>query len=847
MRNMLKRMLAGWIAVMLVITGISFYVPEKAEAAAKETEGISYAQSAEQNGECYVLKHAENVYRTLRPKETMKFEFTAPEEWIYAIDELRGEDADYINPVREGYLFDGWYTEPDGGTKVDLTSFTGEEQMTLYAHWDIPSTELEHGQSVWFEPEGGEPEIFKFTAPADGEYVFEVVPYYESDCEGINLELFHIDDCLVDSDEELVGCTEIRRNLIEGETVYLKVTDTFWHGTLSISARRVNRLAFEYCLPEWVSLSENIMAQISNLKPAEYLAGKLGIKHFPTVLNNIIVTHFLTIDAQGGVCDGRFFWSLLFRGWNTEPDGSGDWLSTGYYQLNPLEGEDCVDRTVYGIFYSTYFLSPEYIPVCVRSGYLLDGYYLSPEGGEKVGETIEIDGNTVLYAAWKKAPVTQLTLGTVLEGSKGYREGNSYLYEFTAPTEGTYIFEIEGSLPTLCELYRNEELTECIDSQIYSEDETKNCFCQLSLEMNANEKVYVTVRAYQSVNAGQFSIWAHKDKYIIFYDADTGSNCPDVQEVLPGETAALSGQIPLKILTLTYDGNEGEVDAISKSMRAKFRSWNTAADGSGTAYLPGEVLTAEADLTLYAQWNNPKAGTLETPTRDGYDFDGWYTAAEGGEKVTAETVVTDSMTLYAHWTEVSEPPVKEMNFKDVNPTDWYYSYVQEAYTLGIMTGNSSGTLFTPDGNMSRGMVVNVMYRMDGEPSVSYKAGFKDVDEKKYYAESINWAVENGIVKGYSDNTFRPDDNITREQIIILLYSYAKVLGMDISGAADLSVYADSSKINSYAAAPMSWAVQNGIISGSASSKQLNPQAKVTRAQAARILMEFRRLKEAAGK
>lgn len=217
--------------------------------------------------------------------------------------------------------------------------------------------------------------------------------------------------------------------------------------------------------------------------------------------------------------------------------------------------------------------------------------------------------------------------------------------------------------------------------------------------------------------------------------------------------------------------------------------------------------------------------------------------AEGSKTAVAKAVIDGKEYVDS---KVIETIAKIPWFKDVPADSWYAESVKEVYELGIMTGNSAGTLFTPDGVMTRGMVVNVLYRLDGSPSVSYKAGFKDVDAKKYYTASVNWAVQNGIAKGYSDNTFRPDAEITREQFVIILYYYAQYRGMNTNKSTDLSEYKDNARVHSYALAPVKWAVADGIMSGS-SAKQLNPLQNVTRAQAARMLAEFYHIMQQEGK
>ncbi|MBQ6165630.1 MAG: leucine-rich repeat protein [Clostridia bacterium] len=141
---------------------------------------------------------------------------------------------------------------------------------------------------------------------------------------------------------------------------------------------------------------------------------------------------------------------------------------------------------------------------------------------------------------------------------------------------------------------------------------------------------------------------------IIRYDANGGSGAPANQSKVVGDTITLSTTRPTRALTLTYDANGGETATENKNIRLNFTGWNTSPDGSGDPYAPGATYADDADLTLYAQWKAVKAGALETPEREGYTFLGWFTARNGGEQVTALTLLDGDLTVYAHWT--NEPP-----------------------------------------------------------------------------------------------------------------------------------------------------------------------------------------------
>lgn len=174
-------------------------------------------------------------------------------------------------------------------------------------------------------------------------------------------------------------------------------------------------------------------------------------------------------------------------------------------------------------------------------------------------------------------------------------------------------------------------------------------------------------------------------------------------------------------------------------------------------------------------------------------------------------------------------------FTDVKTTDWFYEAVQYAYENGIMNGTST-TTFSPNYTTERGMIVTVLHRMEGTPSVSGTL-FSDVATGKYYADAVAWASANDIVNGYGNGNFGPEDPITREQMATILYRYVEHKGYDTAIAGSLSIFSDASKVSSFAVEGMTWAVGSGLING-IGNNLLDPQGSATRAQMATILMRF---------
>lgn len=174
-------------------------------------------------------------------------------------------------------------------------------------------------------------------------------------------------------------------------------------------------------------------------------------------------------------------------------------------------------------------------------------------------------------------------------------------------------------------------------------------------------------------------------------------------------------------------------------------------------------------------------------------------------------------------------------FTDVGMQDWFYDAVQYTYEKKLMTGTGE-TTFTPGGTTSRGMIVTILHRLEGKPAAD-GADFADVAGGAYYADAVAWASANGIVNGYGEGTFGPDDAITREQAAAILYRYVQYRNMDVSRKGELSGFADAGQVSSFAEEAMGWAFGAKLITG-VSDTELSPQGSTTRAQMATILMRL---------
>ena len=285
------------------------------------------------------------------------------------------------------------------------------------------------------------------------------------------------------------------------------------------------------------------------------------------------------------------------------------------------------------------------------------------------------------------------------------------------------------------------------------------------------------------------------------------------------DVVCTAGETPVKTWNITYVTDGGTINGAYP-----------------TTYTEGTVTVLPTDVT-----------------KPGYTFLGWFTAYIGGVQVRQiEATETGDKTFYARWHKTVLPPPSVtpgtpvtparpaapvgLPFADVSGSDWFYNDVRYVYEKGIMDGTGADR-FSPNAPLTRAMIVTILYRMAGSPSVSGSSDFTDVAAGKWFAKAVAWAAANGIVNGYGSGLFGPNDPVTREQLAAILYRYAVYGGMTaVTLEENLGSFADTAQLSAYAIQAMNWAVGQGLINGSGSN--LVPKAQATRAQVAAIIHRY---------
>ena len=271
-------------------------------------------------------------------------------------------------------------------------------------------------------------------------------------------------------------------------------------------------------------------------------------------------------------------------------------------------------------------------------------------------------------------------------------------------------------------------------------------------------------------------------------------------------------------------------------------SSSSSGGGGGTTYytLTFETNGGDSMQAIRAARGKTLDLSAYTPMRDGYDFGGWYADKALTQRIT-EIKLSGSKTVYADWKkrEPNEPDAVKNPFADVNAGDWFYRDVLFSYEKGLMSGMDAAA-FAPYANTTRAQIAVIFYRMEGSPAVEGENSFADVvrgSGTAWFYDAVTWAQQNGIMGGYGNSSFAPNDPITREQLAAIFYRYAQYKGYDTTqGGMAIREFDDYESISDYAMGAMAWAVNTGLVKGD--SNLLYPKGTATRAELAALFHRF---------
>ncbi|OOB79578.1 MAG: hypothetical protein BEN18_03730 [Epulopiscium sp. Nuni2H_MBin001] len=173
-------------------------------------------------------------------------------------------------------------------------------------------------------------------------------------------------------------------------------------------------------------------------------------------------------------------------------------------------------------------------------------------------------------------------------------------------------------------------------------------------------------------------------------------------------------------------------------------------------------------------------------------------------------------------------------FNDVAEDDWYHGDISQVYSRGLMMGVTDDE-WQPYQSATRAQVTTILYRLEGSVTNLPATSFDDVSESDWFAPAVAWAVHANVSHGFDDGTFRPNDNVTREQLAVIMYNYAIYKGYDVSGTSNIYDYSDGWTVSEWAKPAMEWVLSAGIMGGKVVGDLLDLKGTATRAEIAAIV------------
>ena len=456
----------------------------------------------------------------------------------------------------------------------------------------------------------------------------------------------------------------------------------------------------------------------------------------------------------------------------------------------------------------------------VSSDYQAGGFIGTYSGGTFTGCSFDSEKNPDLNAAGEEtiaAGVTGEESAVVLSNiCEDYYGGHQYSAEWTVETAATCTEA--GSKYHPCERCRAKGDITAIPAigHKYGEpvwswsEDGKSCTATFICENDKTHQETPEVTVTSEVKTPATSTQNGVTEYTATttFDGKTYTDTKDVADI-PATGGSSSGS-PTYAITVK-DTDNGTVICYAHG---------AAEDAVVTLHVKADVGYQLASLTVTDADGSTRAVTkVDEKT---------YTFVMPACAVTVEAVFAPTSV------EPSDLPVTA-----VSPSDWFYDAVKFVYENGLMDG-VEGNLFAPNATLNRAMAVTILYRLEGSPDLDGENlgyPFADVDGNAWYSDAVYWARRNGIVDGVENNHFDPTGSLTREQMATVLYRYAQYKGADVSASGDLSGFADSANVSSWAADAVKWAVGTGLVNG-VEGNALAPQGTSTRAQAATVLMRF---------
>ena len=401
----------------------------------------------------------------------------------------------------------------------------------------------------------------------------------------------------------------------------------------------------------------------------------------------------------------------------------------------------------------------------------------------------------------------------------------------------------------LCGSIENNVVTKSSDAfGLFVEGETKYV---TGLENRYTIKYVATGNGTMDITLTEFSSYETPARQISFYDVPLKTNewyTQNIPEAIRSETQEYQlTSSSNTIVSADKDQSLLNLTPATPTPSDPGTSGGGNSSSSGGSSSSGYTITAkDADNgTIHVTPSQASRGDTVTVTvtpDTGYKLNALSVCDSKGNHIDVKRqsntsytfkMPSDRVTIEAVFAEINNAPA--VPFSDVNTKDWFYDAVAYVYENHMMNGTGNNC-FNPMRTTTRAMIVTTLYRLEKQPSAG-SCTFTDVPSGQWYTDAVAWTAANGIVNGYGNKRFGPNDTITREQVAAILYRYAQFKGYDVNDTSDLSRYADVNQVSNWAKSAMSWANARGLITGN-SATTLNPTGSATRAEVAAILMRF---------
>lgn len=507
------------------------------------------------------------------------------------------------------------------------------------------------------------------------------------------------------------------------------------------------------------------------------------------------------------------------------------------------------------------------LPTPIYDGYNFLGWFTQNDGGDEVTTNTVFTKDATIYAHWQNIPVIGVKLDKT---SLTMQETGSDTLTATVEPDNATNKNVnwESSDTSIATVDANGKVTAVKEGSATitataADGSGKSASCAVTVTEKSVYSIsaspatlnFGSIYDDQAAPAAQTVTITNTGNQRVTLTQPTADNYVigtlSATELAPNATATFTVQPKAGLSAGTYNeiltisGSDSASAAIALTFTVNERPYNgkysyeIVSDVGENGTIDVDRYATEGDqVTIIVSPDEAYLLDALTVTSDGKDValtdngDGTYTfTMPSGDVAITATFVEDP-----NWEEPEDPAtdVSEI-FTDVSANYWAKAAIQYVYAGGLMTGVSD-TAFAPEATTTRAMIVSMLARMENVTSAA-DAGFADVAADDWYATAVNWAAANGIVSGISDDTFAPNDPITREQLAAILMNYSAWKGEDTNARADLSAYSDAASVSAWAADAMGWAVEEGLIKGM-SETTLVPEGSATRAQVAAILERF---------